>query len=132
TPTATAPRIPPTATPTPVPPTATPRPTSTPTAIPPTPTPVPRPVSAVYALTNQESGNGIVVFNRAADGRLTQLGIAATGGRGAGDLPDNEGLGSHGALALSRDGRLLSAVNGGSGDISSVTVPESRLTPVQR
>jgi len=129
--TATATRSP-TATATRVPPTATPRPTSTATPVPNTPTPVPRPVRAVYALTNQESGNGIVVFNRAADGRLTQVGIAATGGRGAGNLPDNEGLGSQGALALSQDGRLLFAVNGGSGDISVFTVQESGLTPVDR
>jgi 6-phosphogluconolactonase len=130
--TATATRRPPSATPTRAPATPTPRPPNTATPIPNSPTPAPSPIRAVYALTNQESGNGIVVFNRAADGRLTQVGIAATGGRGAGNLPDNEGLGSQGGLAFSRDGRLLFAVNGGSGDISVFAVQESGLTPVDR
>ncbi|MCA1666371.1 MAG: beta-propeller fold lactonase family protein [Thermomicrobia bacterium] len=73
---------------------------------------------AVYALTNQESTNAVAVFARSADGKLTMMTTVPTGGKGIGDQSDTEGLGSQGALALSQDGKLLFAVNGGSGDIS--------------
>ncbi len=59
---------------------------------------------AVYTLTNQVAGNGVAVFTRGADGRLTAAGSVATGGTGTG-----AGLGSQGSIALSRDGRLGSA-----------------------
>src|SRR3989441_12731867 len=68
---------------------------------------------AVYALTNQISGNSVAVFTRAADGTLSAAGSVATGGTGTG-----AGLGSQGALALSDDGRWLFAVNAGSNDVS--------------
>src|ERR1043165_1941400 len=67
----------------------------------------------VYTLTNQVAGNSVAVFDRAADGSRTSAGIVSTGGTGTG-----AGLGSQGALALSRDGQWLLAVNAGSNDIS--------------
>ncbi len=87
---------------------------------------------AVYALTNQESTNAVAVFNRAADGKLTMIGLTPTGGKGVGDQQDTEGLGSQGALALSPDGKLLFACNGGSGDISILAVQDNGLSYVDK
>src|SRR5207245_4431385 len=72
---------------------------------------------AVYALTNQISGNAVAVFRRAADGTLVAAGSVATGGAGTGS-----GLSSQGALALSDDGRWLFAVNAGSDQVSAFRV----------
>lgn len=72
---------------------------------------------AVYTLTNAADGNSVVVFNRAGDGTLTPAGAVPTGGLGSGN-----GLGSQGALALSRDNRWLLAVNAGSNEISVFAV----------
>src|SRR6266850_610930 len=79
--------------------------------------------SAVYALTNQVSGNTIAVFTRGADGRLTSAGSFATGGTGTG-----AGLGSQGGVVLSDDGRRLFAVNAGSNDVSVFDVRPSGLS----
>lgn len=68
---------------------------------------------AVYTLTNSPAGNAVVAFSRAADGTLAPQGTFATGGNGTGN-----GLGSQGAVVLSRDGRQLFAVNAGSNSIS--------------
>lgn len=72
---------------------------------------------AVYALTNQASGNAVAMYARAADGSLAWLGSVSTGGLGAGSS-----LGSQGALALSDDGRWLFAVNAGSNDVSAFRI----------
>jgi 6-phosphogluconolactonase len=71
---------------------------------------------AVYVMTNQPSGNSVMVFHRDADGSLAFDGSSATGGNGAGTGADP--LGSQGALTLSRDNRLLFAVNAGSDSLS--------------
>src|SRR5215831_21333250 len=60
----------------------------------------------VYVLTNQPTGNAVMVFHRDAAGMLTFAGSFATGGNGTGT-----GLGSQGAALLSGDSRLLFAVN---------------------
>jgi 6-phosphogluconolactonase (cycloisomerase 2 family) len=67
---------------------------------------------AVFTLTNQAAGNAVQVYERAADGSLTPRGSVPTGGLGTG-----AGLGSQGALVLSR-GRLL-AVDAGSDQITA-------------
>jgi 6-phosphogluconolactonase (cycloisomerase 2 family) len=87
-----------------------------------------RPEGAVYTLSNDPSGNAVVVFDRAADGKLTAAGSVPTGGLGSGD-----GLGSQGALVLSDDGRWLLGVNAGSDDVSvfAVTRRGLRLTDVE-
>jgi 6-phosphogluconolactonase (cycloisomerase 2 family) len=72
---------------------------------------------AVYALTNEVSGNAVAIFTRAADGTLEGAGSVSTGGTGTG-----AGLGSQGAVALSDDGRWLFAVNAGSNDVSAFRV----------
>lgn len=82
---------------------------------------------AVYALTNQTSGNAVAVFSRAADGTLIAAGTVATGGTGTG-----AGLGSQGAVAVSDDGRWLFAVNAGSNDISAFSVSPAGLSLASR
>src|SRR3954447_17393785 len=64
---------------------------------------------AAFTLSNASGGNRVLVFDRGSGGRLHRVGSVATGGRGTG-----ANLGSQGALALSRDGSRLYAVNPGS------------------
>jgi 6-phosphogluconolactonase len=71
----------------------------------------------VYVLSNDPGGNAVLAFARASDGTLTPAGSFATGGTGTG-----AGLGSQGALAFTRDGRWLLAVNAGSDDVSIFSV----------
>jgi 6-phosphogluconolactonase len=73
--------------------------------------------SAVYTSTNAASGNRVLAFDRAGNGSLKPAGSFATGGDGTG-----AGLGSQGALALTRGGRFLYAVNAGSDSISTFAV----------
>ena len=80
----------------------------------------------VYVLTNQPTGNAVMVFHRDAAGMLTFSGKFATGGKGTGTGPDP--LGSQGALVLNCDNRLLFAVNAGSNSISVLAVSADRLT----
>ena len=82
---------------------------------------------AVYALTNQASGNAVAMYARAADGSLSWIGAVPTGGTGTG-----ASLGSQGALALSDDGRWLFAVNAGSNDVSALRVTPSGLSLASR
>ncbi len=78
---------------------------------------------AVYTLTNRAAGNAVAVFKRGADGTLTPQGEVATNGLGSGG-----GLGSQGALVLSKNGQWLYAVNAGSNEISVFAVkPEGLL-----
>lgn len=79
----------------------------------------------VYVLTNQSSGNSVMVFHRDADGALTFVGNFATGGSGAGTGADP--LGSQGALVLSDDHRLLFTVNAGSNSVSAFAVSGDQL-----
>lgn len=72
---------------------------------------------AVYALTNATTGNEVVVWARGADGSLEPAGEYPTGGTGAG-----AGLGSQDAVIVSDDGRLLFAVNAGSGSVSAFRI----------
>ncbi len=79
----------------------------------------------VYVPTNQSSGNSIVVFHRDAAGALTVVDSFASGGVGAGTGGDP--LASQGAVVLSRDNRLLFAVNAGSDSISVFAVSGDQL-----
>lgn len=69
---------------------------------------------AVYVMTNATDGNEIVVFDRNAKGRLTEVGSISTEGDGSGGGLDP--LGSQGSLILSQ--KWLLAVNAGSDEIS--------------
>jgi 6-phosphogluconolactonase len=73
--------------------------------------------SAVYTESNSASGNQVLAFDRAGNGSLTPDGSVATGGTGTG-----AGLGSQEALALTRGGHFLYAVNAGSDSISAFAV----------
>ncbi len=77
---------------------------------------------AVYALTNSQAGNAVVVYDRGADGALTPAGTVASGGVGTG-----AGLGSQGAVIVSDDHRFLFAVNAGSDSVSSFRIRPSGL-----
>ncbi|HEX5689870.1 MAG TPA: beta-propeller fold lactonase family protein, partial [Roseiflexaceae bacterium] len=79
-------------------------------------------VGAVYVLTNAANGNAVAVYTRSADGALTPAGTVATGGLGTG-----AGLGSQGAVVLSKDRDWLFAVNAGSNDISIFRVRNKGL-----
>src|SRR5438034_7092635 len=70
----------------------------------------------VYVMTNQDSGNSVVVYKRAANGALHRAQEVSTQGLGSGGTQDP--LASQGALILSSDGKLLFAVNAGSNEIS--------------
>ena len=69
--------------------------------------------TTLYTQTNDAGGNAIQMFRAGANGELTSAGTVSTGGLGT-----SAGLGNQGALALTRDGRWLFAVNAGSNDIS--------------
>lgn len=80
----------------------------------------------VYTLSNQVSGNSVVVYNRAGNGRLTYSGSYATGGTGTGG-----GLGNQGAVIMGGDDNdedVLLAVNAGSNSISSFKIKNGGLS----
>jgi 6-phosphogluconolactonase len=72
-------------------------------------------VGHTYIDSNAAGSNGILAFDRHADGSLTALAGSpfATGGAGFG-----KGLGSQGAIQRSVDGQYLLAVNAGSNSVS--------------
>lgn len=79
----------------------------------------------VYVMTNQSTGNSIMLFQRDALGMLTLLATYASGGNGAGTGADP--LGSQNSLVLSPDQRLLFAVNAGSNSVSVFAVFGNQL-----
>jgi 6-phosphogluconolactonase (cycloisomerase 2 family) len=82
---------------------------------------------AVYTMTNDASGNAVIMFRRTAHGLLVPGGTFFTEGLGSGD-----GLGNQGALALSTGNRWLFVVNPGSNDVSVFRVEPGGLTFVDR
>ena len=72
-----------------------------------------QPQSAVYVLSNQASGNQVIVFNRQNDGTITEAGRYDTGGTGT-----SGGLGNQEALAINKTGKFLYVINAGSNDFS--------------
>jgi 6-phosphogluconolactonase len=83
---------------------------------------------AVYTLSNQVSGNSVIVFDRAADGTLTLVGKYPTGGTGIGTgTLAVDPLGSQGSVVLGRSGRLLFAISAGSNQVSAFAVYGDRL-----
>jgi 6-phosphogluconolactonase len=82
---------------------------------------------AVYTLSNEATGNAVLVFPHAANGSLGTSRSYPTGGLGTG-----RGLGSQGALALSEDGVWLIVVNAGSNDVSVFRVTAGTLTLTDR
>lgn len=83
---------------------------------------------AVFAQTDNLSGNQVVAYDRAGDGSLTTAGTYSTGGLGGqleGSVVDH--LASQGSLVYDRENRLLYAVNAGSDTVSVFAVLGDRL-----
>ncbi|MEM8713027.1 MAG: hypothetical protein AAGG01_18905 [Planctomycetota bacterium] len=79
---------------------------------------------AVYAMTNDFTGNSVVAYDRASDGTLTLIGEFATGGLGAA-FDGGEGLDpliSAYALLLTDNNDFLLAVNAGSDTVTAFRV----------
>jgi 6-phosphogluconolactonase (cycloisomerase 2 family) len=87
-------------------------------------------VGAVYTMTNDSSGNAVVVFARDAAGALEMKDTVPTGGIGSGGGVDP--LASQNSLVLSENGRWLLAVNAGSNDISVFQVTSHGLELTDR
>jgi 6-phosphogluconolactonase (cycloisomerase 2 family) len=68
----------------------------------------------VFTSSNASSGNQLLTYARQADGSLALVASTPTGGLGTA-----RGLGSQGAVTLSRDGRHLFVVNAQSDDVST-------------
>jgi 6-phosphogluconolactonase (cycloisomerase 2 family) len=83
----------------------------------------------VFVQTNELGGNHVVVYDRGADGRLSQAGTYATGGNGGAAAPGTESdrLASQGSLVYDAGHSLLIAVNAGSDSISAFKVQGDRL-----
>jgi hypothetical protein len=83
----------------------------------------------VFVQTNEPTGNNVVVYDRASDGRLSRAGTYATGGDGGVAAPGTESdhLGSQGSLVYDAAERLLIAVNAGSDSVSTLSVHGDRL-----
>ncbi len=82
------------------------------------------PEGAVYAMTNEVTGNRIVAYARAADGTLSQIGSFATGGLGAA-FDGGEGLDpliSAYSLLVTDDRQFLLAVNAGSSSLTAFRI----------
>ena len=79
----------------------------------------------VFTSSNDSAGNELLVYARAPEGGLTLVDHASTGGTGTG-----AGLGSQGAVALSRDGSFVFVVNAGSHTVSTFGLHGSTLTPM--
>src|SRR5262245_16528877 len=79
---------------------------------------------AVYTQTQDPAGNAIVVYRRAADGTIIEKARVPTGGLGAASTPPFGFpiVDSQGSVELTRNGRLLFAVNAGDDTISSFRV----------
>lgn len=71
----------------------------------------------VFISTNAPAGNEVIVYERREGAAATLLTRVATGGTGTG-----AGLGSQGAVTLSRNGRWLFVVNAGSDSVSTFAV----------
>lgn len=85
---------------------------------------------AVFAMTNEASGNRIMVFNRSADGLLTPGGTFATGGMGSGAFENSsDGLVLSGQSPDNLNGsqKWLYATNTGSSSISVFKVKNDGL-----
>jgi len=89
----------------------------------------------VYTQTQNPAGNEIVVYRRASNGTLTEVARVATGGVGAASTPPFGFpiVDSQGSIELTKNGRLLFAVNAGDDTISSFRVRRhGSLTLVDR
>ena len=84
-------------------------------------------VGAVYTMSNDASGNSVLVFERQEDGRLQPAGAYLTGGLGSG-----AGLGNQGAVIIDPANRWLFVVNAATDDVSVFAIEAHGLTWVDR
>ncbi len=82
---------------------------------------------AVYVASNAVTGNQVLVFERAGNGKLSGPSLFATGGVGTGG-----GLGNQGGVVLSENHRWLLVVNAGSGELSLFRVKRKGLELIDR
>jgi 6-phosphogluconolactonase (cycloisomerase 2 family) len=82
---------------------------------------------AVYALTNEPTGNRLAVFARDGRGMLAPVGFVPTGGLGTGQNTENQG-----GIVFSDDRRSLYAVNPGDNTITVFSFTPGGPVPVQR
>lgn len=75
-----------------------------------------------FISTNSPAGNEVLVYSRSSSGPATLVSRFATQGVGTG-----AGLGSQGAVTLSRDGKYLFVVNAASNTVSTFSVREGGL-----
>jgi 6-phosphogluconolactonase len=92
---------------------------------------------AVFTATNDPAGNGIVMYNRAANGTLTVTPGSPfpTGGKGSGRGPhpiDTDPLGAQGSLAVDENSRFLFAVNSGTNEVSVFSILQTGLVRVDK
>lgn len=87
-----------------------------------------------FTQTNDPAGNQVVVYKRAANGTLTETARVATGGVGAASTPPFGFpiVDSQGSLELTKNGKLLFAVNAGDDSISSFRVKKGGIKLVDR
>jgi 6-phosphogluconolactonase (cycloisomerase 2 family) len=85
--------------------------------------------SVVWAQTNEVAGNQIVVYDRAADGTLSQAGTYATGGNGGAAAPGTESdrIASQGSLVYDSGHSVLIAVNAGTDTVTTFKTHGDRL-----
>lgn len=88
----------------------------------------------VYIESNSASANAVIVFARRRDGTIVQRATVPTGGVGLAQNPPFNFpiVDSQAAVALSKDGRLLFAVNAGDNTITVFRVTEHSLKKVER
>lgn len=82
----------------------------------------PERLARVFISSNANTGNEIVVYSMSEAGTLAALARHATGGAGT-----SGGLGSQGAVTVSRNGRYLFVVNAGSGTVSAFKIGRDEL-----
>jgi 6-phosphogluconolactonase (cycloisomerase 2 family) len=85
--------------------------------------------SVVWVQTNELSGNSIVVYDRAANGTLSQAGTYATGGNGGAAAPgtESDSIASQDSLVYDSGHSLLIAVNAGSDTVTTFKAHGDRL-----
>jgi DNA-binding beta-propeller fold protein YncE len=76
----------------------------------------------VFTSSNDPAGNTLLVYARSADGSLVLVKQAPTGGLGTG-----AGLGSQGAVTISRDGVHVFVVNAGDNTVSTFALEGDQL-----
>ena len=84
----------------------------------------------VFAMTNANPGNAVEMYTRLTNGALSFDGSYPTGGNGFQNAGPPDPLGSQGSLLLTKDGKWLLAVNGGSNTITVFLVNPGSLKMV--